>query len=344
MKNMFCLISLCFIFTGIDVRAEEFRQLFAFNEGLAVVQTTSEEWLVIDEQGTVVLSLSKLNMSGSVFSEGLMAVGTSNRKLGFIDITGKMVIPANYYYAKPFSEGLAVVSIPPTGYDMKAKYGYIRRNGEFAVEPQYDNAMSFHEERTFVHQGSGWFLIDQSGRFVSSQAFETVGDFSEGVAPVRVNKQWGYIDREGTWKIPPSLSAAFQFNNGLAGVARIDSPGWDFIDHEGNVVFERVVDTIQFESSLYFQEGWAVIPQGNKYWYLSTDGRRLPTIYDFASGFNEGVAMVWIDGKVGVIDQAGNWVVQPGEFDGINPFREGKAPARKGNKVGYINTKGEWLF
>jgi hypothetical protein len=344
---MFCLISIFFIFTGINIRAEEYRQLFLFNEGLAVAQTIGEEWVVINEQGLIVLSLSKLNVSsiwGNGFHEGLMAVSTGNGRRGFINIAGEMVIPPHYSHAESFSEGLAVVFMPPTGYDMKSKRGYIRKNGEFAIEPQYDNASSFHEGRAFVYRESDWFLIDQSGGFISNQAFETVRDFSEGLAPVRVDKRWGYINREGAWKIPPCFNVAFPFNNGLAAVAHTDRPGWDFIDQEGNVIFERVVDSIQFESSLYFREGWAVIPKGDKYWYLSTDGRRLPAIYDFATDFNEGVAMVWIDGKAGVIDQAGNWVVQPGEFDWIGPFREGKSIARQGNKIGYINTKGEWLF
>jgi hypothetical protein len=347
MRSIVFLIGIFYIFIGTGIRAEEYRQLFAFNEGLAVAQTTGGEWIVIDEQGATVLSLSKLNVEsfwGRGFNEELMVVVASNRKFGFIDIAGKMAILPNYDNAEPFSEGLAVVSVHQTGYSMKSKYGYINKKGEFVVDLQYDNATSFHEGRAFVLQESSWFLINQSGKFISSQAFETVRDFSEGLAPVRVNSLWGYIDREGTWRIPPSLNDAFAFNEGLAGVSRIGSLGWDFIDLEGNIVYERVAEVIPFESNLYFQEGWAVIPKANKYWYLSIDGRKLPAIYDSASYFSDRVAIVWIDGKAGVIDQAGNWPIKIGEFDGLSPFKEGKAIARKGNKLGYINTRGEWLF
>ncbi|MDR2142974.1 MAG: WG repeat-containing protein [Treponema sp.] len=344
MKDVLGMAGIFFIFIGISAGAEEYKQLFLFHEGLAVAQTTSEEWVVINTQGEIVLSLSKLNLGGSLFSEGLMAVRTSSGKYGFIDITGKMVIQPHYSYAQPFSEGLAVVLVPSTGHDTKSKYGYVRKNGEVAIPLQYDNATSFHSGRAFVYRESGWFLIDQSGMFVTTQAFETVREFSEGLAAVRVNKRWGYINRDGVWKIPPCFTAAFPFSDGLAGVSRMGSSGWDFIDREGNVVFERVVDTIQFESTLYFQEGWAVIPKGNKYWYLSTDGRTLPAIYDRATDFSKGVAAVTIDGKAGIIDQTGNWVVPPGEFDGLGYFWEGRALAGKDGKTGYINAKGEWLF
>lgn len=52
------------------------------------------------------------------FSEGLAAVKI-NGKWGFIDKTGKMVIPATFSGAKDFSEGLAAVEI-------NGKWGYIR--------------------------------------------------------------------------------------------------------------------------------------------------------------------------------------------------------------------------
>jgi hypothetical protein len=349
MKSMFGLISFLFIVAGISVQAEEYRQLLAFHGGLALAQTASQEWVMLNEQGMIVLLFNELNIAPGIggFSEGFMAV-MQNHKHGYIDKTGNIVIPPRYDAARPFSEGLAEVKIPPAIPGMSGKWGYIGENGDFVIAPVYDNVMPFHEERAFVYQESGWFLIDKTGLLVTGQAFEAVEGFSEGMAAVRVqidgNHLWGYIDREGAWKIPPRFNYAFSFNDGLAGAAHIDRLGWDFIDNEGNIIFERVVDTIQFESSLYFREGWVVIPEGDKYWYLGTDGRRLPTAYDFATDFNKGVATVYINNKAGVIDQAGNWVIQPGEFDGLSPFSEGKASARKNGRVGYINMNGEWLF
>ena len=45
----------------------------------------------------------------SYFSEGLAAV-KQNDKWGYIDETGKTIIPFEYDYAFPFSEGVAVVA------------------------------------------------------------------------------------------------------------------------------------------------------------------------------------------------------------------------------------------
>ena len=60
----------------------------------------------------------------SYFSEGLAAV-KQNDKWGYIDETGKTIIPFEYDYAFPFSEGVAVV----------AKYGTSHLPSEYQNNP-----------------------------------------------------------------------------------------------------------------------------------------------------------------------------------------------------------------
>jgi hypothetical protein len=61
------------------------------------------------------------------FSEGLAPVQVGG-KFGFIDKTGKMVIPPKYDDAFSFSEGLALVKIGD-------KFRYIDKTGKFVWEP-----------------------------------------------------------------------------------------------------------------------------------------------------------------------------------------------------------------
>lgn len=379
MKKAFTIISILYIFIiNINVSANEYKQLSFFRERLAIAQTVSEEWVVINERGVIIFSLSKLQVRPvwGGFYEGLMVVATKDDKFGFIDIAGNMVVPPHYRSAMPFSEGLAEVQISLPGPGINVKWGYIHKNGEIAIPLQYDRVTSFHEGRAFVRQASQWYLIDTTGKFVGDQAFEQVYSFSEGLAAVRVNRLWGFIDTEGRWKIQPCFSVAFSFREGLAGVF---FNSWSFIDKSGTIVFNQVADTIPQEGNIGFWEGpWAIISTGNKKGYLNKDGRRLPAIYDSASYFSEGVAMVMINGKMGAIDETGKWVIQPGEheelgqfnsgiavvkkngkfgaisqtgnwviqpeYEELSSFRNGTAIARKDGKIGYINTKGEWLF
>jgi hypothetical protein len=349
------IVFMSFFAAGMNAAADEYVELYSFYEGLAAAQKADGELVMINDRGMEVFSLSKKNLAnwGYRFSEGLMAVSEKG-KFGFADKTGNMVIPPRYDWAEPFSEGLAVViNIPNMPADLERKAGYIRKNGEIAIPLIYRNATPFHDGRAFVLKDTGWFLIDQAGRFISGESFESVHrGFSEGLAAVRVNKRWGYIDTEGKWKIPPSFGLAFEFNEGLACVI---GNGWDFINREGTVVFGDVAGILPQGYQLRFVNGWAIIPVKEdailppgyskyKYGYLNTEGKRLPAVYDFPGFFNEGIAVVQVGGEVGAIDQDGNWVFRLGEYEQLKGFTEGKAAARKDGKWGYINPKGEWLF
>jgi hypothetical protein len=288
------------------------------------------------------------------FSEGFMpVVGTAHNnrgKYGYIDKTGKIIIPPRYMYAELFSEGLAAVKLPHSIPGMSGIWGYIQKNGEFVIAPMYDNVTPFHDGRAFGYKkGEGWVLIDKTGKQISGQLFEAVRNgFSEGLAAVRVNHGWGFIDTEGRWKIPPPrFGPAYSFNEGLAGVG-LDTGGWGFINKEGNVVFDRVTDLLPLEYTLQFYKGWALIPyitgSTTKYGYLCRDGRKLPAIYRAASDFYEGVAVVWVDSGVGIIDEEGGWVIPPGEFESLSPISDGMVIAIKNGKISCINTKGALLF
>jgi hypothetical protein len=352
------VIFLGFSIAGINTAADEYNQLYPFYEGIAAARKTDGELVMINDQGLEVFSLSKLNLTnwGYRFSEGLMVVSEKGKK-GFVDKTGNMIIPPRYDWAEPFSEGLAVVNILSFLHNsLEKKAGYIRKNGEIAIPLIYSNAVSFHDGRAFVYKDTGWFLIDQTGKFLSDESFEVIHrGFSEGLAPVRANNhRWGYIDTEGKWKIPPRFIIAFSFHEGFACVVA-ESQGWSFIDRDGNVVFWDIADVLPQGSSLTFYDGWAIVPVEEglngpasvkyKYGYFSTGGKWLPAIYDFAFPFSDGVAVVRIGKDVGAIDHDGNWVFQLGEYEDLTGFiSEGKLAAKKKGKWGYINMKGEWLF
>jgi len=63
-----------------------------------------------------------------------------NYKNGYIDKTGKMVIPPSFDYASDFSEGLVYVT--PYG-DKKFKKGYIDKSGNFVIKPRFDTVGRF---------------------------------------------------------------------------------------------------------------------------------------------------------------------------------------------------------
>ncbi|MBE2280393.1 MAG: WG repeat-containing protein [Ignavibacteriaceae bacterium] len=101
------------------------------------------------------------------FSEGLAAVqtltNTNERKWGFIDINGNVVI--DYKFSeKPgdFSEGLASVT------DRQFKKGYINTKGEVVVKPAYNAAYPYFMGHALTTDLNGTYLIDTVGNVVKN--------------------------------------------------------------------------------------------------------------------------------------------------------------------------------
>ena len=79
-----------------------------------------------------------------------------NSKYGFIDKTGKEVIPLKYDNAFDFSEGLALVWL-------NEKCGYIDKTGKEVIPIKYYNADSFSEGLASVRLNGKWGYIDKTG-------------------------------------------------------------------------------------------------------------------------------------------------------------------------------------
>jgi hypothetical protein len=108
------------------------------------------------------------------FREGLAAVGSGiwtpggkGGKWGYIDPTGREVIPVRFPDPPapgvrgigPFSEGLAWAG------DGK-KIGYIDRTGKFAIQPQFEDAHPFQGELALVVLGGKQAYVNKAGKVV----------------------------------------------------------------------------------------------------------------------------------------------------------------------------------
>ena len=92
------------------------------------------------------------------YAEGYAKV-RKNDKNGYIDITGKLVIPLIYDDALCFSEGRAAVSI-------KGKWGFIDSTGKEVIPMKFYEVYSFHEGMAAVNESKFGF-IDKDGKYVN---------------------------------------------------------------------------------------------------------------------------------------------------------------------------------
>lgn len=246
----------------------------------------------IDQTGKIVIPF-QFDDAGP-FSEGRAPI-MLRRKWGFIDQTGKIVIKPQFEEAQIFSENRAAVKFEKAGREV---WGYIDVSGHVMIQPRYDEVHPFFEQRALVSvlEGEGedrqakYGYIDNHGKEITSLKFFSAGDFSEGLANVGINGKWGYIDSMGKIIINPQFNFADQFSEGLA-VVEIGSLGSD--QHGYIDKTGKMVVPAQFEDARNFSEGLAAVKVKNKWGYIDKNGRFvIQPQYSRAWDFREGLARV----------------------------------------------------
>jgi hypothetical protein len=139
----------------------QFAAAEAFSEGLAKVTGG-----FIDTRGALVIRTRDDVERFAAFHEGRAVIeDRTTMRFGYIDDTGRRVIPARFVRAESFSEGLALV-LDETG------WGYIDRDGAWAIPPQFGQGDSFSGGLARVvakrqpHQLGTLHYVDPQGRIV----------------------------------------------------------------------------------------------------------------------------------------------------------------------------------
>ncbi|HYX30966.1 MAG TPA: WG repeat-containing protein [Pyrinomonadaceae bacterium] len=213
---------------------------------------------------------------------------------GFIDRTGKIVIPLQFDSASPFSEGLALVTL-------KDKKFFIDTTGVM-FEAKFDIIKEFSEGLAAVNIGE--------------KRIPNIGLISDP-------GKWGYIDKTGKLVIPMKFTHAESFSEGLAAISEGDRGA--FIDHEAKTVFEVPLDV-----TLGFREGIAGVLYKGTLAYFDRTGKQISPPLDYgpsSHSFSEGLVPVGIKGKTGFMDRTGKIVIAA-QFEDAEDFREGLAPVK----------------
>lgn len=230
------------------------------------------------------------------FNEGLAQLwvyGKGGTKTGYIDKTGKVVIPAEYGTTGEFSEGLADV-------EKDGKFGYIDKTGKTVIPFQYS-----------------WSEYDIGEG--SPAMFRPLDEFHEGLAMLLKDGSFGYIDKTGAEVIPCQYHMAASFSEGLALVEKDGK--WGFIDKTGAEVI-----SLQYDDVFSFSEGLAAVKKDGKWGFIDKTGAEvIPFQYDDVSSFSEGLVAVQEGGKWGYADKTGKLVIPCKYEGGATPFSWGFA-------------------
>ncbi len=152
-----------------------------------------------------------------------------NGKMGFIDMTGKEIIPCKYSGANFFKNGLVSVCL----YDsQERKYGYINKTGEVIIPLKFKqtSASSFDNGFARVKVNGKTVLIDTTGKVVFKTIHGNIQSVHNHLISVFKGKNrtnWGWVNFKDEVVIPQKYAHATSFNddglavvelNGLKGV------------------------------------------------------------------------------------------------------------------------------
>jgi hypothetical protein len=165
------------------------------------------------------------------FHEGFAVVRTSDKvfepnvKFGFIDESGKPVVPMIYDYAAEFKDGLAMVN-------QADKYGFIDKTGSLVIPLIYEESgFYFREGSVGLKQKGKWGFLDAKGNTIVPFIYDEVKFFREGLAAVKLNDKWGFVDKTGHVAVDIKYDKLFDFNQGISWVKSGNT--WGIIDLKG---------------------------------------------------------------------------------------------------------------
>lgn len=291
-----------------------------FKEGIAVVAKGNSS-TIINSKGELVIpfgvynfynvnSWDKKHVEG--FVNGLCIVqDIESGKVGFVNTSGKIVIPCQYLWADPIdNEGYATVLD-----QKKQKYFITKDNKKIALS----NVFVYIDYNVRVRSinpmsGNGGLENVFKARPAAPTYKPTIYvDFSDGLCP-GFDELFGYYDRTGKKIIANQFEFARPFHEGLAAVSKKNSFGevkWGFIDKTGKTIIDFKFSNQPGD----FHNGLSVIipavQNEFQYAFMDKSGQIFYTVKEKVENelldFQGNVAWVPNKGHLELFDKSGNF-------------------------------------
>lgn len=279
--------------------------------------------------------------TGTDFKDGMarIQVGFNERAVyGFINDSGKLIVPVKYHSATEFENGYARAGF-------NSGMGLIDRDGRIVLQLKYTEAAYSGTGKTAIvaDKAFNYALIDFSGREITPYKYQEIRKFNSGLALVKLKSRYGYIDSTGTEVIPCTYHDADSFYDDIARVSKNGRTG--YIDTSGREIIPLI-----FDKGENCVNNIIIVAKDGKSGCIDRTGKELtPFKYHSISSFKNGFARVTIrkDDRTylsGIIDSNGKEII-PAEYeDAAYTFSDGLAYVKKNGLYGYVNTSNKTVI
>lgn len=306
----------------------ELADVLGYSEGYFRVNikfNDNPKWAIIDLNGNLTV-IDKINYLFDFINGRALAVkklkssGKEEDKseqflFGYINRSGKLVIPMIYEDATEFSEGLAFVK-------NKDFRGFIDTNNKPVIKMENSAGNRFTEGLADINdkkyrQG----FINKKGEIVIPLQFDLVDNFSEGLAFAVKGDSIGYINRKGIFEFTIDGYAGKPFSDSMAFIGRMHEKKemrWALINRKG----ERITDYI-FEEVRGFSEGLSAVKKNGNWLFINKLGIPVfETEFNCVDNFVDGIAWAsFKDGRKGYINHQGKLILEIPTAESYFDFR-----------------------
>jgi hypothetical protein len=299
-----------------------------FEGGRAIVQENGL-YGVIDRIGNYILKPIYSDIQG--LSSGLFLVAKDSL-YGYIDKDGALKIPFQYSDAFPFTKGMAKVEV-------NGNQAFINEQGAYIIQPCKSNISFFNDSLLIFEENELFGLMRKNCSLVVPAIYDIIGELSSNRALVSIDDQVGYIDGAGMVVIElkyqyfPNCTKRGTFRSNYAVVMK---------DGKFGAINEQGKTTLGFnQTGIGEIKSLTAFLKGLLWGYKDLTGKVLiAPAYDYAESFQNGIAVVEIAGKQGVIDSKGVYLL-PANYSVVSRLTNDMLLVSEGNVVGIFSNQGK---
>ncbi len=251
---------------------------------------------------------------------------SANITFGYIDEEGKIIAECKYDFATDFVNGVSVLKEGKVITAINTKGETVKTfDSSFDIVKYYDG------EKGIARKEGLDYLIGKDGKIISKEGYSSLHydplSWKNCILAEKGNL-YGFIDWQGNILTPIEYRNIFGSKDPSGIMNAQKSNGlYGYIAPNGKIIIPAI-----YEDASDFTEGIAIVRNSQKAAFINTSGAQITDyIYDNAQNFSEGLGNIMIGTRWGYIDQTGN-VVIPATYDNPADFKNGYASIQKADE------------
>lgn len=326
------------------------------NEGTFIIYNSDEpiQKVDLDNYGELVVT-NNLQEYASIGDVGKESFNKETDKTGFVDMSGKEIIPA--IYDKVWHEHGDIYLVEQDG-----KCGFVKAGGKIIIPIEYDDILRFIDDVTIAEKDGKKILIDRIGSIITKHLYDELYNsnpydfvnlgriFHNGLLNASREGKYGCINKNGEEVIPCTHEKISSLHSIIIAATKDGKTA--FFDYAG-----RQLTSYRYDDYILSYDGYSIVKENGKYGCLYPNGTEfIPCKYDSIHYktsmhdedwhylFVNGSIAVEKDGKIGFCDITGKETIEP-TYDNLPGWEDDESDneivVEKNGKYGIVRNSVE---